>query len=107
MEHALVENKPDFVALFLENGLNLKSLLNIGELYFLYNSTRIQSDAKHAPLFQLLKKKYFDNKSSIITFYGLTRFLKDHLFKEIEIKFLPNDLDYEQLEFYLVNLVYF
>lgn len=38
MELALLQNKPEFVELLLENGVNLNSFLKIRRLYFLYNS---------------------------------------------------------------------
>jgi hypothetical protein len=44
MEMALIQNKPKFVELLLENGLNLKSFLTIKRLYFLYNSHKVIID---------------------------------------------------------------
>lgn len=41
MEMALLQNKPKFVELLLENGLNLKSFLTVRRLYFLYNSYKV------------------------------------------------------------------
>ena len=41
MELALIENKPNFVELLLENGLNLKSFLTQRRLIFLYNSYKV------------------------------------------------------------------
>ena len=41
MEMALIQNKPKFVELLLENGLNLKSFLTVKRLYFLYNSHKV------------------------------------------------------------------
>lgn len=41
MEMALLQNKPRFVELLLENGLNLKSFLTIRRLCFLYNSFKV------------------------------------------------------------------
>ena len=41
MEIALVENKPKFVKLLLENGLNLKTFLTYRRLIFLYNSQKV------------------------------------------------------------------
>jgi hypothetical protein len=38
METALLHNNHDFVKLFLENGLNLKTFLTKKRLYFLYNA---------------------------------------------------------------------
>jgi ankyrin repeat protein len=39
LEMALVYNKPDFVELLLESGVDLKSFLTRRRLYFLYNSS--------------------------------------------------------------------
>ncbi len=41
MEFALLENRPKFVELLLENGVNLKSFLTIKRLLFLYNSHKV------------------------------------------------------------------
>ena len=41
MELALLENKPNFVELLLENGLNLKEFLTMKRLLFLYNSHKV------------------------------------------------------------------
>ena len=38
MEMALIQNKPEFVELLLENGVDLKSFLKKRRLYYLYNS---------------------------------------------------------------------
>lgn len=38
LEMALIHNKPEFVELLLETGVDLKSFLNKRRLYFLYNS---------------------------------------------------------------------
>ena len=104
MEMTLIQNKPKFVELLLENGLNLKSFLTRRRLLYLFNSQKIQLDAKKAPLFQLYKKKYsIDDSSFMITFKGLQKFLKDYLFKDFEPSFLPNDLDNNQMKVFLVS----
>jgi hypothetical protein len=41
MEMALIQNKPEFIELLLETGLNLKSFLTIRRLCFLYNSNKV------------------------------------------------------------------
>lgn len=41
MEMALLQNKPKFVELLLENGLNVKSFLSVKRLLFLYNSQKV------------------------------------------------------------------
>ena len=41
MEIALIENKPQFVELLLENGLNIKSFLTYRRMSFLYNSHKV------------------------------------------------------------------
>ena len=38
MQIALIENKPEFVELLLENGVDLNSYLKTRNLYYLYNS---------------------------------------------------------------------
>jgi hypothetical protein len=58
-------------------------------------------------LFQLYKKKYSaDNSAAVITFKGLLKFLKDYLFEDFEPTFLPNDLDFGQMERFLVKIIY-
>jgi hypothetical protein len=44
MELALLDNKPKFVELLLENGLNLKDFLTVKRLLFLYNSNKVCFD---------------------------------------------------------------
>jgi wobble nucleotide-excising tRNase len=72
---------------------------------------KLHSDAKKAPLFQLYKKKYSskdktkEHEASMITFKGLLRFLKDYLFEDFEPSFLPADLDFHQMERFLVYLI--
>ena len=41
LEIALIDNKPEFVKLFIENGINLDSFLTYGRLYYLYNSRKV------------------------------------------------------------------
>jgi hypothetical protein len=41
LEKALIENKPDFVKLLLENGTNLNDFLTYGRLLYLYNSKKV------------------------------------------------------------------
>ncbi len=106
MELALIENRPSFVELLLENGLNLKSFLNVKRLLFLYNSHKLFEAAKKAPLFQLYKRRYLPKKNSmIITFEGIRRFLIDYLFEDFKPIFLPDvsDLELDQLEEFLVT----
>jgi len=110
MEMALLQNKPEFVKLLLENGLNLNSFLTVKRLYFLYNSHKAQTDVKRAPLFQRFKKKYKSGPSSagrkrgIITFTSLIKLLKDYLFEDFEPNFLPEDVENNKLiEHFLVS----
>ena len=104
MEMTLIQNKPKFVELLLENGLNLKSFLTRRRLLYLFNSQKIQLDAKKAPLFQLYKKKYsVDDSSFMITFKGLQKFLKDYLFTDFDPSFLPDDLEHTQMKIFLVS----
>lgn len=42
MEMALIQNKPNFVKLLLDNGLDLKSFLTSKRLLFLYNSDKVK-----------------------------------------------------------------
>jgi hypothetical protein len=41
MEIALIKNKPKFVKLLLEHGLNLKKFLTYRRIIFLYNSIKV------------------------------------------------------------------
>lgn len=41
METALIQNKPKFVRILLDNGLDLKSFLTVKRLLFLYNSQNV------------------------------------------------------------------
>ena len=41
MEIALIKNKPNFVQLLLENGVNIKSFLTYRRMIFLYNSLKV------------------------------------------------------------------
>ena len=41
LEIALVEDKPEFVALLIENGVFLEQFLTYGRLYYLYNSFKV------------------------------------------------------------------
>ena len=116
MEMALLQNKPEFVKLLLENGLNLNSFLTVKRLYFLYNSHRALTDIKRAPLFQRFKKKYKSGPSSssassgkkgIITFGSLIKLLKDYLFEDFEPIFLPEDVENSKLlEHFLVSGIF-
>ncbi len=44
MELALLENKPNFVELLLENGVNINSFLTKRRLMFLYNSLKVKTN---------------------------------------------------------------
>lgn len=110
MEMALLQNKPKFVELLLENGLNLKSFLTVKRLLFLYNSQKMRFLAKKAPLFQLFRKKYLPDKNRlIITGEGLKKFLKDYLFEDFKPHFLKSieNINTEQISsFLVVDFVY-
>jgi hypothetical protein len=41
LEIALVNNKPEFVKLIIDNRVNLDSFLTYGRLYYLYNSKKV------------------------------------------------------------------
>ena len=88
---ALVHNKPEFVELMLETGINLKAFLSKRRLYYLYNSQIVRDAERKCPLLQLFKKKYYTD--SFITFRGLVKFLKDYLFEDFKPAFLPADAD--------------
>ena len=45
MEMALLENKVDFVSLFMDNGIQLRNFLSIKRLLSLYNTERVRSSA--------------------------------------------------------------
>ncbi len=107
MEIALLKNKPKFVKLLLENGLNIKKFLTVKRLIFLYNSLKLRQSSKKAPFFQLFlnKKKYFFKKSiALITFNGLRKFLKEHLFEDFQPDFINNfDPEWTTTISFLVN----
>jgi hypothetical protein len=107
MEIALLKNKPKFVKLLLENGLNIKKFLTVRRLIFLYNSLKLRQSSKKAPFFQLFlnKKKYFFKKSiALITFNGLRRFLKENLFEDFQPDFINNfDPDWTRTISFLVS----
>ena len=107
MEIALLKNKPKFVKLLLENGLNIKKFLTVRRLIFLYNSLKLRQSSKKAPFFQLFlnKKKYFFKKSiALITFNGLRRFLKENFFEDFQPDFINNfDSDWTRTISFLVN----
>ena len=107
MEIALLKNKPKFVKLLLENGLNIKKFLTVRRLIFLYNSLKLRQSSKKAPFFQLFlnKKKYFFKKSiALITLNGLRRFLKENLFEDFQPDFINNfDPDWTRTINFLVN----
>ncbi|CAF0758789.1 unnamed protein product [Brachionus calyciflorus] len=107
MEMALIQNKPNFVELLLDNGLDIKSFLTVRRLLFLYNSQKIHQLAKKAPLFQLYKRKYLPAKNvAIITFEGIRKFLKEFLFEDFKPNFLKNvgnDVELSQLMIFLKN----
>jgi len=91
LEMALVHNKPEFVELMLETGINLKAFLSKRRLYYLYNAQIVRDAERKCPLLQLFKKKYYTD--SFITFRGLVKFLKEYLFEDFKPAFLPVDAD--------------
>ena len=42
LEIALIDDKPEFVKLLLENGTSLESFLTYGRLYYLYNAKSVR-----------------------------------------------------------------
>lgn len=131
MEMALIQNKPNFVKLLLDNGLDLKSFLTVKRLLFLYNSEKVISlifemkfytifkvhqISKKSPLLQLFKRKYLPKDDlRVITFDGVYKFLKDFSFENFKPNFLKNlrknyNLDHMEnflvVSFYLKNNIY-
>lgn len=120
MEMALIQNKPEFVELLLENGVSLrKEFLTAARLFNLYNSKivrvffyfifstlfikeyifkKIRTLEKKAPLFQLFDKR--DSRLHPITFSDIKVALKEKFFDSSEPCFLP------KTNFYQVNLFY-
>jgi hypothetical protein len=43
MELAIIENKPDFVELFIENNIDLTAFLTQRRLLFIYNSNKVKT----------------------------------------------------------------
>jgi hypothetical protein len=43
LEIAMIENKPEFVKLLLDNGTNLTTFLTYGRLYYLYNAKQVHN----------------------------------------------------------------
>ena len=104
LEMALIENRPLFVELLLQHGLDLNSFLTKNRLYYLYNSITIARDSKRAPLFEIYKLKYnFEIDKIFITFKKLKHFLKNYISEELDFDFLPEDKKfnnyYDELEF--------
>ncbi len=89
LEMALIENRPLFVELLLQHGLDLNSFLTKDRLYYLYNSLTIARDSKRAPLFEIYKLKYnFEIDKIFITFKKLKHFLKNYISEELDFDFL-------------------
>lgn len=90
---ALIENKPDFVELLLQNGADLNLFLTFGRLYYLYNSATILQDSKRAPLFEIYKLKYNCSSDKIfINFKKLRNFLRQFTIEDMKMRFIPKDL---------------
>lgn len=116
LELALVENRPEFVELLLQNGADLNCFLTYDRLYYLYNSYGVLADSKKAPIFEIYKMKYNCNSEKIfITFKRLKHILRQLTIEDMKFKFLPKDLndikeDDEEIEFelkrYLVSFVF-
>jgi hypothetical protein len=75
MQIALIENKPEFVELLLENGVDLNSYLKTRNLYYLYNSHYVIIKSfnlylqNNLTLFQFIKIKTIEKKSPLFQFY--------------------------------------
>ena len=95
---ALVHNRPEFVELMLETGVDLKAFLSKRRLYYLYNAKIVRDAEKKCPLLQLFNKEEFFLKQDqeglrkkLITFKGLKKFLKKYFFEDFKPVFLPRD----------------
>jgi hypothetical protein len=102
---ALVHNRPDFVELLLETGVDLKAFLSKRRLYYLYNSEIVRNAEKKCPLLQLFnkeklylrqevkeaKKNHEELQKKFITFGSLKMFLKKYFFEDFKPAFLPHD----------------
>lgn len=97
LELALIENRPEFVELLLQNGADLSCFLTYDRLYYLYNSYRVLPDSKRAPLFEFYKLKYNCTSDRIfVTFKRLKHLLRsvvEKSFDSMKFKFLPKDLN--------------
>jgi hypothetical protein len=115
---ALIQNKPQFIELFLENGFDLKSFLSKKEtleelfnleivssktieiknhlnlnLFLNYFTLILKIDSeKKTPLVQIIKKQYTSKeKNNKITFKCLENFLKNIFFEDFKPNFLPDN----------------
>ncbi|CAF1036957.1 unnamed protein product [Brachionus calyciflorus] len=94
LEIALIDNKPEFVQLFLENGANLNNFLTNGRLYYLYNSESIHEEFKRTPIFYVFRDIFgLKNSNFFISFKKLRTFFKQYIFEDSDFKFFPFDID--------------
>ena len=53
---------------------------------------QLREKERKCPLFQLFKRKYYNTRhESLITFYGIGKFLRDYFFEDFKPAFLPTD----------------
>ncbi len=115
MELAIVENKPDFVELLIENNIDLTAFLTERRLLFLYNSNKVQKDARKAPIYQLLKSQFNltnDRKKLIITYKLVEKFCRDIGLEYIELNFMPSNVHADEereknITWFLVRLIFY
>jgi len=96
MEMALVENKPEFVKLILDSGLDLKSFLNTRRLYFLYNLHNVvEKLEKKSPLHRFYRNRMPNpsdtHHNHLITFKDIEKVFKLTFFDGFQPHFLPQD----------------
>ena len=102
MKMAMINDNPQFVELFLENGFDLNSFLTVAQLLEFYNSPEIRYSPQKSPLYELPKFSKEDksgdfssskNEKKPITFKELKKYLKKFIFDDFDAKFLPKDRD--------------
>lgn len=100
LEIAIIENKPDFVELFIENNVDLVEFLTRRRLLFLYNFNKKLIESKRAPIAQMLKlnQKTDNAKKRVATFDIIEKLcLKIDLENKISFNFLPAKNPLEKL----------
>ena len=94
MEKALIQNKPEFVELLLDHGVDIESFLTLGRLYYLYNSKELHTLARKSPLIKLYRKKIQKGSGKdviLMTFSDVSKILKKLMFEEFDPLFFPKN----------------